>query len=225
LGGVYLSVPKRYRSLALVTSVTALLPVGWFLPSFQDWWEQFQARALHKDASLTGRTYLWDVGHRLTDERPWIGHGTASFWRHGNIDAEGLWRKFEIFNRSGFNFHNIFIEVLVGNGYVGLAILIVMIVLIGFKLIVGFISRPTRDKLFFIGYISAIYAGMRTESALIGPFDFYTIIWLAASVYSTRSPSLQVLDVNVEARNSFDRRSLDAGLAPDKLRGSIGAPG
>ncbi len=224
LGGVYLAVPKRYRSLALATSILALLPVGWFLPSLQDWWEQFQARALHKDASLTGRTYLWDFGHRLIAERPWIGHGTASFWRHGNIDAEGLWRKFDIFNRSGFNFHNIFIEILVGNGYVGLTIVIIMIVAIGFRLVLAFISRPTRDKLFFIGYIAAIYAGMRTESGLIGPFDFYTVIWLAASVYSTRSRSPRALSVSADSRPVFERRSPDAGLAPDDLRGTIGAP-
>jgi len=178
--------PKRFKPLFLF-GAGFLINLGLAgLPLLASLWKGFQEGALHKDASLTGRTYLWDFGGRLVNERPWFGHGTASFWRQGNIDAEGLWRKFEITGRAGFNFHNLFVEAAVGNGYVGLALLIASLLTVAFGAILGFIINPTREKIFFLSYTAALYVGMGTESALIGPFDSYTIIWVATFVYCAR---------------------------------------
>lgn len=81
---------------------------------------EFRQGVLGKDATLTGRTDLWAVAKSLEAESPLLGEGYNAFWRQGNPDAEALWRKFGIASRSGFNFHNEFVEIRVGLGVLGL---------------------------------------------------------------------------------------------------------
>ena len=75
-----------------------------------------------KDATLTGRTYLWSEGIRFGDEAPWLGTGYQAWWVRGFAEAERLWAEFYIGSRSGFHFHNTFIQLYVDLGGVGLAV-------------------------------------------------------------------------------------------------------
>ncbi|CDZ36044.1 O-antigen ligase family protein [Neorhizobium galegae] len=76
-----------------------------------------------KDSTLTGRTYLWQQGIEAIRENPILGTGYQGYWVPGFADAERLWDDFFITARSGFHFHNTFIEVAVETGLVGLALL------------------------------------------------------------------------------------------------------
>ncbi|MFO1146995.1 MAG: O-antigen ligase family protein [Alsobacter sp.] len=76
-------------------------------------------QAFNKDEGLTGRDYLWIRGRQYIWENPWYGYGYAAFWRQGNLEAEGLWRYGHILSRTGFNFHNLYINNLVEVGFVG----------------------------------------------------------------------------------------------------------
>lgn len=76
-----------------------------------------------KDTTLTGRTYLWQQGIEAARTAPIFGVGYQGFWVIGFFDAERLWNDFFIANRSGFHFHNTYIELAVENGLVGLFLL------------------------------------------------------------------------------------------------------
>ena len=76
--------------------------------------------AFGKDATLTGRTYLWAEGLAAARENPFLGVGYQAYWVQGFPEAERLWEEFYIGSRSGFHFHNTYIEVLVELGFVGL---------------------------------------------------------------------------------------------------------
>jgi exopolysaccharide production protein ExoQ len=76
-----------------------------------------------KDSTLTGRTFLWQQGIEAAREHPVLGIGYQGYWVPGFADAERLWDAFFITARSGFHFHNTFIEVAVETGVVGLALL------------------------------------------------------------------------------------------------------
>ncbi|WHA43632.1 O-antigen ligase family protein [Agrobacterium larrymoorei] len=76
-----------------------------------------------KDTTLTGRTYLWQNGIEAAKRAPIFGVGYQGFWVPGFFDAERLWDDFFITGRSGFHFHNTYIEVVVENGFVGLFLL------------------------------------------------------------------------------------------------------
>ncbi|MDS7595550.1 O-antigen ligase [Agrobacterium tumefaciens] len=76
-----------------------------------------------KDTTLTGRTYLWQQGIEAAQRAPILGVGYQGFWVAGFADAERLWNDFFITGRSGFHFHNTYIEVVVENGLVGMLLL------------------------------------------------------------------------------------------------------
>ncbi|WP_108658704.1 O-antigen ligase family protein [Acuticoccus kandeliae] len=83
--------------------------------------------AFGKDSTLTGRTYLWSQGIAAVGERPLFGMGYTAFWTVGYTPAEDLWREFYITARTGFHFHNTYIETAVGLGLVGLFLLFTML--------------------------------------------------------------------------------------------------
>ena len=78
--------------------------------------------AFGKDATLTGRTYLWGEGMEVFAEAPVVGHGYAAFWVQGFAHAERLWAEFYITARTGFHFHNTWVETLVELGVLGTAL-------------------------------------------------------------------------------------------------------
>lgn len=75
--------------------------------------------AFGKDTTLTGRTYLWQQGLDASANAPWLGVGYQAYWVQGFSEAERLWNEFYIASRTGFHFHNTYIEALVELGYVG----------------------------------------------------------------------------------------------------------
>jgi exopolysaccharide production protein ExoQ len=81
--------------------------------------------AFGKDSTLTGRTYLWQQGIDAAANTPLLGVGYAAYWVQGFSEAERLWNEFYIPARTGFHFHNTYIEALVETGYVG-AVMIVL---------------------------------------------------------------------------------------------------
>ncbi|MFA7412978.1 MAG: O-antigen ligase [Rhizobium sp.] len=76
-----------------------------------------------KDSTLTGRTYLWQQGFEAARANPFFGIGYQAYWVQGFPEAERLWEEFFIASRSGFHFHNTFIETVVETGLVGLVLL------------------------------------------------------------------------------------------------------
>ncbi|AYD02488.1 exopolysaccharide production protein [Neorhizobium sp. NCHU2750] len=77
-----------------------------------------------KDSTLTGRTFLWQNGIQIAASNPIFGLGYQGFWVVGNPEAERLWDYFAIDTRSGFHFHNTYIEIVVETGFVGLGLLV-----------------------------------------------------------------------------------------------------
>lgn len=76
-----------------------------------------------KDSTLTGRTYLWQQGIAAAADTPLVGVGYQAYWVQGFSEAERLWEEFYIGSRSGFHFHNTFIETMVETGAIGLFLL------------------------------------------------------------------------------------------------------
>lgn len=84
-----------------------------------------------KDSTLTGRTYLWQQGIAAAQASPLVGTGYQAYWVQGFSEAERLWEEFYIGSRSGFHFHNMFIETMVETGIIGL-LLLCMVLLVTF---------------------------------------------------------------------------------------------
>lgn len=76
-----------------------------------------------KDSTLTGRTYLWQQGIEAWTQHPAFGIGYQAYWVQGFSEPERLWEEFFIGSRSGFHFHNTYIETAVELGLTGVLIL------------------------------------------------------------------------------------------------------
>jgi O-antigen ligase len=74
---------------------------------------------LSRDSTLTGRTLLWDIGLEAIQERPILGFGADAFWNwdeHANLVESLQVRE----DGNLHSFHNLFIEILVMVGPLGL---------------------------------------------------------------------------------------------------------
>ena len=161
----------------------------------------FRTETLQKDATLTGRTYLWEFAERLSAKHRWLGLGYGAFWQQGNIDAEGLWRWGGIANRSGFNFHNAFVEIKVDLGLVGQSLLYVTCAVIGIAGLVRQFTRPTPAMAGLIGLMVVGYVRSYVEDGLVAPFSTATLIWIAVAVYAF-APRLERVGTNLVAERS-----------------------
>jgi exopolysaccharide production protein ExoQ len=129
------------------------------------------ATLFDKDATLTGRTYLWYRAFDLIHQRPLLGTGYFSFWLQGNIDAEGLWQYAGIADRSGFNFHNTLVDLLVTVGWTGAVVLIVTVLIGVIALIRRFVNHPSMPLVFWISIL--LYELSRTPIETLGIQPFY----------------------------------------------------
>jgi len=124
---VFARLAPRERLLALagvvaiavpVALLTALLALNGTLAAD---WSSFLTGDLGKDATLTGRTMLWQIALAEIPKHPFLGTGYYAFWVPGNALAESIWRYFGV--EGGFSFHDAYLEFAVELGWIGTAAL------------------------------------------------------------------------------------------------------
>jgi exopolysaccharide production protein ExoQ len=96
---------------------------------------------LGKDTTLTGRTEIWSAGFEEIKKQPLLGIGYQAFWRVGYPPAEKLWAMFGIENKTGFNFHNEYVNMTVGLGILGLMLAVYVL----FNVTTSSIKRRLRE--------------------------------------------------------------------------------
>lgn len=154
-GGVQVLSPRRRKGLFLAVSAFALVGIAAFV--YGDGFALVLG-AFGKDATLTGRTYLWEQGIEAARANPYFGVGYQAYWVQGFSEAERLWEEFFITTRTGFHFHNTFIEATVETGLVGLLLLTSLLVATLFGHLWQMLSRAAgRESVILFG-ISALLA-------------------------------------------------------------------
>ena len=123
--------PVKYRSFTFFSSAVWICVAS--IIGFSLNVQQLLFKSIGKDSTLTGRTILWDHGMKVGWESPIIGHGYSAFWVQSNPLAEQLWYDFGIYSRAGFHFHDLYIELFVELGLVGLLIMLSVITASFFK--------------------------------------------------------------------------------------------
>lgn len=177
----------RFRVGLLLFTLALLVVCSFFMNDLVSAFDSFRTNVLNKDATLTGRTYLWEFAARLSANHPYLGTGFNAFWLQGNIEAEGLWRWGGIANRGGFNFHNAFVGMQVSLGLVGLTLLIMTCVLVA---IAGFARQLIKPTIPLAGLLAVMvlnYSRAWVEEGLLSPFSIITVMWLAIGVYAFRN--------------------------------------
>lgn len=196
----FIPLQARYAFAAAAASVGAVALC--FHQQLTDLATRFAVTVLHKDMTLTGRTYLWARGEQLIQARPGLGAGFAAFWRQGNLDAEGLWRSEDIASRSGFNFHSTPIGWMVELGVLGLCVLAVVLAVCGGRLIIRTLREPDDVSVFWTAILVYQIASMGYEAIGLGPFNYDTILLVAALAYGGGAGPLRV---RAQARSADPR--------------------
>ncbi|MBN9221853.1 MAG: O-antigen ligase family protein [Mesorhizobium sp.] len=124
-----------------------------------------------KDSTLTGRTYLWEQGWNAAMRSPILGVGYAAYWVQGFAEAERLWNEFYITTRTGFHFHNTYVEALVELGFTGA----VMISLIMLRSLFGHITAVMfkswqADSVVLIGVMVLLLIRSFVEVEILNPY-------------------------------------------------------
>ncbi|TPN89774.1 O-antigen ligase family protein [Mesorhizobium sp. CU2] len=177
----------RYRRVifvvgsgALVASVVAALNAGLF---------DLLLGLFGKDSTLTGRTYLWEQGWAAAQQRPLLGYGYAAYWVQGFADPERLWVEFYISTRTGFHFHNTYVEALVELGFIGVTML-ALIILISFW---GHISKVVfgdwrADSVVLAGAMALLLLRSFFEVEVLPPFVVGSFLMYFCFFKRTRLP-------------------------------------
>ena len=109
--------PRKFRVVVFAFVIVCMLLVTVAGAAFD--WQSVGLKAVGKDVTLTGRTFLWSEGIQTGMQNPVLGVGYAAFWVPGTLEAEKIWLHFDIAGRTGFHFHNLFINLFVELGLVG----------------------------------------------------------------------------------------------------------
>lgn len=161
--------------------ILAVAPIAWFMgPALADAVFADVLSATGKDTTLTGRTELWNFALSRIPDNPIFGRGYQAFWIQGTPDAEGLWRMGNIRVRSGFSFHNQYLEILIELGAIGFTAFVI-------TAISGFIGIMHKALVYSNNSVNclavlllSLLARSSVESVLAVPFSTFTALFMAA---------------------------------------------
>ncbi|MDP3175697.1 MAG: O-antigen ligase family protein [Phenylobacterium sp.] len=144
--------------------------------------QEVATKVFKKDATLTGRTYLWRKADELIAQKPTLGHGYRAVWLGKSMTTIGLLRWTGLSDGRGFHFHHTFREVTVDTGYIGLGVFLVSLGLIGFSLLTNVVWNLTVPTAFFFSAYLTMISRVFTE-VIVGPFSPMTLLLFALGVY------------------------------------------
>ena len=133
-------------------------------------------RSAGKDASLTGRTFLWSRADGLIPLHPLLGVGYQAFWVQESVEAEGLWRFSDIVARFGFHFHNLYYETVIELGYVGVVILGTTLAAMTAAALIAVIRRPCPEHAFLVSAIAIFLSRAYVELDFLSPFSIGSLL-------------------------------------------------
>lgn len=149
--------------------------------------QELGLKAVGKDATLTGRTELWDAGKKIGMQNPILGVGLGAFWVAGTPEAERIWFNFFIANKTGFHFHNLFINIFVDLGIIGVTLWGLMYLSTFLKSFRYLLKNDTSiESIFYVGMSFMYFVRAFVESDTTGPYGtgpllFFYIVFSVAS--------------------------------------------
>lgn len=136
----------------------------------------WMAVIIGEDATLTGRTLLWDELLKIAAQHQILGTGYGGFWI-GNI-GNNLW---ETFQWNPGQAHNGYIDVYIDLGLIGLILLIALIVVTYKNILVNLSADSDFGRLRMV-LLSVILISNITESSFLKPTSLLWFFFLLIAV-------------------------------------------
>jgi exopolysaccharide production protein ExoQ len=196
----------RARLMSLGAGVSLLLCIFFLAFVFSDVVIGDLLTMTGKDATLTGRTYLWEIASKFIDQSPLLGTGYGAFWFQGNPYAEGVWRHFGLVDRGGFNFHSLWYEQGVQLGYIGITVTLLTLLIVSFRVTRWAVRFPTAEGFFFLSYVMLIDMRSLLETEIFWQFSYTYVIFIVAGLYGRYAPPIASQSVPQRSPVSASKR-------------------
>jgi exopolysaccharide production protein ExoQ len=143
--------------------------------------QDFVVHVLGRSSTMTGRTVLWDHAMHLIPQHALLGWGWQAFWLQNTVDAEGLWSEFHITSRQGFQFQNTFLEAAIELGWIGCALLGVLLMITTWRLVRWSWQDRSMASSFYLALIVCFLIRSVVEVDIlyqftIGSFMFFVVM-------------------------------------------------
>lgn len=180
-------IPPTGRVAALVAVVLLAAPFVILKDLIIEQAQSVSTTVFKKDATLTGRTYLWRQADRLIEERPVVGHGYRATWLGKSATSIGLLRWADVPDPRGFNFHSTYKELRVDTGNVGAALWVIGFLFGAFVVLRYYLLTGDISCAFLLVMVATL--GVKSFSELIvGPFSTMVLLPVcAAAILLTRT--------------------------------------
>jgi exopolysaccharide production protein ExoQ len=139
--------------------------------------------SIGKDSSFTGRTLLWSNAVNIIADHP-FGLGLQAFWVESNNQAVRFWEVNYIKGHYGFHFHDLWLEIGVELGLIGILIAAATTLVVFFSVWRWVLRDPRPESCFFAGFVTFILSRTLGEVELYGQFSMTSMIFLAAYYYA-----------------------------------------
>lgn len=159
--------------------ITLVALVGFVAPAAMRAWEGV-AGSLGRDATLTGRTDIWQIVLTLVEDRPLTGYGFGGVWG----GAIGDYVRTIFGYSTALSAHSGYLDVLLQLGYVGLLAFAVVVV--------GAVARAAKLALtstadaWMILVLLVLLVNSITESQVTRPIGIVALAAIAALTYARR---------------------------------------
>lgn len=143
------------------------------------WWVEILG-AMGKDATLTGRTPMWDVALTELMRRPLLGFGRGAFWAEKSkyaIDAGYAVSQ-------GFippHAHNGFIDIMLDVGFIGFALFLISFAIAYFQALRLANSSNNLEDMWPLAYLIFLSLNNMMESYLLRLANVYWVLYIAAA--------------------------------------------
>jgi exopolysaccharide production protein ExoQ len=187
--GILFLSPRQRKRLFVVLAITGLAVI---VAGVNFGGVDLVLGAFGKDSTLTGRTYLWQQGIEAAAQHPFFGVGYQGYWVQGFSEPERLWDEFYIASRTGFHFHNTFIETTVETGLIGVSLLVAILL----TAVVGHLKRFLTDirndeSYVLVGIATLLLTRAFVEIDILNPYQIGSFLFYFTAgklTMKTRAP-------------------------------------
>ncbi|WP_426958447.1 O-antigen ligase family protein [Muricoccus radiodurans] len=165
----------RWRAAAVVLGVAAALAA---LPLLTTVSVSDLLEILGKDASLTGRTYIWDEIRVAISRRPLLGYGYSAFWVSDTYRVLAIQRTV---NWKVPNAHSGYLDVMLQLGWLGMALLLTM-VSVTLVRVLRALRGPRRVLALWMLNFLAVQATLSNNESTLLLLDLQLALWMLGTM-------------------------------------------
>jgi O-antigen ligase len=163
--------------VALIAAAAGLLALEATRTDFLDLYV-YLLDALGKDATLTGRTILWQFAEDAINARPWLGFGYKGWWESSETPA-ALLRV--VVGQELWFFHNTFLDLAVAFGVVGPLALVAGLAVGVYRSVRAFVLNPEPMLLWPIMFVAMSIIYCSVDFVLFANHSFHQFLYVIAA--------------------------------------------